>query len=109
MCGANAKRILFSLNCNLHTTYEYVLVAHLKGSFMWMYLSNEMAHKFRIEAVEHMTSKAIHVSQNCAPNIQYPSKSLTTANVITNAATNRSAMANDAKNRFPILRRPRSV
>lgn len=31
-----------------------------------------MAHKFKMDDVEHITSKAIHVSQNSAPNIQYP-------------------------------------
>lgn len=62
-----------------------------------------------MEAVEHITSNAIHVSQNWAPNIQCPSKSLTTAKVITSAATNKSAMANEARNRFPILLKPRSV
>ena len=31
-----------------------------------------MAHKFNIDAVEHMTSNATHVSQNLAPKIQYP-------------------------------------
>lgn len=39
-----------------------------------MYRSNEMAHKFSIDDVEHMTSNAIQVSQNSAPNIQYPAK-----------------------------------
>lgn len=29
-----------------------------------------MAHKFKIDAVEHMTSNATHVSQNLAPKIQ---------------------------------------
>lgn len=37
---------------------------------MWMYRSSEMAHKLRIDAVEHMTSNATHVSQNLAPKIQ---------------------------------------
>lgn len=31
-----------------------------------------MAHKLRIDEVLHMTSNAIQVSQNSAPNIQYP-------------------------------------
>lgn len=35
-----------------------------------MYRSNEIAHKFNIDAVEHITSNATHVSQNLAPNIQ---------------------------------------
>lgn len=43
---------------------------HLNGSFMWMYRSMEMAHRFSMEAVEHITSKATHVSQNWAPNTQ---------------------------------------
>lgn len=60
-------------------------------------------------AVEHMTSKATHVSQNCAPKTQYPRRSFTPANVITREATKRSAMAKEARNRFPIRRRPRSV
>ena len=38
-----------------------------------------------------------------------PNKSLTPANVITSDATNKSAMARDAKNKFPILRKLRSV
>lgn len=38
-----------------------------------------------------------------------PSKSLTPANVITRDATNKSATASDAKNRFPIRRKLRSV
>lgn len=38
-----------------------------------------------------------------------PNISFTPANVITNEATNKSAIANDAKNRLPILRRLRSV
>lgn len=76
---------------------------------MWMYLSKEIAHRFKILAVEHITSKATQVSQNCAPNIQYPSRSLTPAKVITSDATNRSAIAKDARKRLPILRKPRSV
>lgn len=47
-----------------------LLLAYRKGSFMWMYRSNDIAHKFNIEAVEHITSKATHVSQNWAPNTQ---------------------------------------
>lgn len=82
---------------------------YLNGSLMCMYLSSEIAHRFSMEAVEHMTSNAIHVSQNCGPNTQYPSKSFTTANVITSAATNKSAMAKEARKRFPILLSPRSV
>lgn len=106
-----------------------------------------------MDDVEHITSKAIHVSQNLAPNIQYPVESdkrkienedmyillsvmseeyvvkfhkrsiylllnwtrnlpkisLTLANVMTRRDTNKSAIANDAKNRFPILRRLLSV
>lgn len=38
-----------------------------------------------------------------------PSKSFTPANVITKAATNKSAIAKDARNKFPIRRRLRSV
>jgi hypothetical protein len=38
-----------------------------------------------------------------------PRISFTPANVITREATNRSAIANEAKNRFPIRRRLRSV
>lgn len=34
---------------------------------------------------------------------------MTPANVITNDATNKSAMARDAKNKFPIRRKLRSV
>lgn len=72
------------------------------------------------------------MSQNWAPNIQYPNNtiiflfiigfkhkksqnlfspniSFTPANVITNDATNKSAIAKDAKNKFPILRKLRSV
>lgn len=44
--------------------------AYLSGSLMWMYRSSEMAHRFRMEAVEHITSNATHVSQNWAPKIQ---------------------------------------
>lgn len=43
-------------------------------------------------------------------NVSYvPNRSLTPANVITSDATNKSAMANDAKNKFPIRRKLRSV
>lgn len=45
-------------------------IIYLRGSLMWMYRSREMAHKFSIDAVEHMTSKATHVSQNWAPKTQ---------------------------------------
>lgn len=38
-----------------------------------------------------------------------PNISFTPANVITNDATNKSAIAKDAKNKFPILRKLRSV
>lgn len=38
-----------------------------------------------------------------------PSKSLTPAKVITRDATNKSAIASDARNRFPIRRKLRSV
>lgn len=36
-----------------------------------MYRSNDIAHKFKMEAVEHHISKPIHVSQK-SPKIQYP-------------------------------------
>jgi hypothetical protein len=39
---------------------------YLNGSFMWMYRSSEIAHKFKIDAVEQRTSNAIQVSQNLA-------------------------------------------
>ena len=68
-----------------------------------------MTHKFNMLAVEHMTSNAIQVSQNCEPKTQYFNKSFATANVITKLATNKSAMAKLARKRFPIRRRPRSV
>lgn len=42
-------------------------------------------------------------------NVYIPSKSLTPANVITREATNKSAIASDAKNRLPIRRKLRSV
>lgn len=42
-------------------------------------------------------------------NSNLPNKSLTPANVITSDATNRSAIANDARNKFPMRRRLRSV
>jgi hypothetical protein len=38
-----------------------------------------------------------------------PNISLTPANVMTKIDTNKSAIANDAKNKFPILRKLRSV
>lgn len=41
--------------------------------------------------------------------ISIPKISFTPANVITKDATNKSAMANDAKNKLPIRRRLRSV
>lgn len=44
--------------------------SYLNGSFMWMYRSNEIAQRFKIEAVEHITSNATQVSQNWAPNTQ---------------------------------------
>lgn len=50
-----------------------------------------------------MTSKAIQVSQNCSPKIQYPNKSLTPAKVITRHATNMSAIARETMKRLPIL------
>ncbi|CRL01163.1 CLUMA_CG014585, isoform A [Clunio marinus] len=65
-----------------------------------------------MEDVEHITSNAIQVSQNSAPKIQYPYQlpkiSLTLAKVITSSETNKSAMASEAKNRFPIRRKLRS-
>lgn len=50
------------------------VVYYLRGSLIWMYRSSEMAHKFSIDDVEHITSNAIQVSQNSAPNIQYPAR-----------------------------------
>lgn len=41
--------------------------------------------------------------------LNLPNKSLTPAKVITSEATNRSAIANEARKRLPILRRLRSV
>lgn len=82
---------------------------YLSGSFMCIYRSSDIAHKLRIDAVLHITSNAIHVSQKREPNIQYPSRSLKPANVITRHPTNKSAIASDAKNKLPILLNPRSV
>ena len=68
-----------------------------------------MAQRLRMEAVLHMTSKAIQVSQKRGPKIQYPRRSLTPAKVITRHPTKRSAIAKEARNKLPILLRPRSV
>lgn len=76
---------------------------------MCIYRSSDIAQRFKMEAVLHITSKATHVSQKPVPNTQYPSISLTVAKVITRQPTKRSATASEAKNRFPILRNARSV
>lgn len=72
---------------------------------MWIYLSRLMAHRKRIEAVEHMTSNEIQIWQYLSPKGQKPKISLTRAKVITKHATKRSAIASDTTNRFPILRK----
>lgn len=60
-------------------------------------------------------TKRLHIyvgmNQNNQQQQKYtlPKISLTPAKVITNEATNRSAIANDARNKFPILLKLRSV
>lgn len=69
------------------------------------YRSIEMAQRLRMEAVQHMTSKATQMSQNWSPKIQEPCRSLATAKTITKQATKRSLMARETMNKFPTLRR----
>ncbi len=65
------------------------------------YRSIEMAQRLRMEAVQHMTSKATQMSQNRRPNIQKPCRSLATAKTITKQATKRSLMASETMNKLP--------
>lgn len=65
----------------------------------------EMAQRFRMEAVQHMTSNATQMSQNWSPNTHDPCKSLATANTITRQAKNRSLMARETINKFPTFLR----
>lgn len=59
------------VQCSVNSMMVKITVkSYLNGSLIWIYRSNEIAHRLRIEAVEHITSKATHVSQNCAPNTQ---------------------------------------
>ena len=55
-----------------------------------------------------MTSNANQVSHKVEPKHQNP-RSLMAANVITKLDTNKSAIANDAKNKFAVFLNPRSV
>lgn len=65
--------------------------------------------------IEHQISNNLKRNQNKLPQKPIfsvnviPNISLTPANVITNDATNKSAIARDAKNKFPILLKLRSV
>lgn len=59
------------VQCSVDSMMVKITVkSYLNGSLIWIYRSNEIAQRLRIEAVEHITSKATHVSQNCAPNTQ---------------------------------------
>lgn len=61
---------------------------------MAQYLSTLMMHRFRMEAVEHIISKATQMLQN-EPKGQNPAISLTAFQGITKMATNRSDTANE--------------
>ena len=58
---------------------------------MWMYRSREMAHRFTMLAVEHITSDEIHSLQKDSPNI-HESKSFMSAKGITKAVRNMNNM-----------------
>ncbi|EDL37552.1 mCG1046237 [Mus musculus] len=63
-----------------------------------------MIHRFRMEAVEHMMSKATQMSQN-APKGQYPATSATAFQGMTSNATKRSETARDTMKMLVILAR----
>ncbi|EDL99999.1 rCG35929 [Rattus norvegicus] len=63
-----------------------------------------MIHRFRMEAVEHMMSKATQMSQN-VPKGQYPATSATAFQGMTSNATKRSETARDTMKMLVILAR----
>lgn len=67
---------------------------------MLQYLSNEIRHKFIMEAVLKRTSMAECTSHHHAPNSQYPINSFASENGMMIKPRKKSATASDAMNQF---------
>ncbi len=65
-------------------------------------LSKDMAQRLMMLAVEHMTSTAIQALHTVSPIVQR-CRSFTSARGITSAATRRSAMARETRNKLDSL------
>lgn len=81
-----------------------ILRSYRKGLEIAQYLSILIIQRLRIDAVEHMMSKAIQVSQKL-PKIQHPATSDIAFHGITRTATNRSDTANEMTKKLVTLDR----
>lgn len=71
------------------------LTPYSSGFVIAQYRSTEMAHRFKIEAVQESTSNDTQMSQNTVPNFHSSSTSYMRAGGITRTATQRSEMASE--------------
>lgn len=79
-----------------------IFLSYLNGLEMAQYLSTLMTHRFKIEAVEHIISKATQMLQN-DPNGQNPAISATAFQGMTKTATKRSETAKEITKKLVTL------
>lgn len=84
-------------------------VLYLKGLVIAQNLSRAIAHRWRIEAVQHITSQDIHKWQAIGPNLHCLSRSYIIEKGITKEATVMSAVAKLASRRLVMDRRRRNL
>lgn len=74
--------------------FRVIFMGYEKGSVMAQYLSNDITHKFRMEAVENRTSRDRHISHQSSPKNQvFSSTSYNAEKGITAKPTKQSATA----------------
>lgn len=74
---------------------------------MKIYLSRLITHKFKIDALQHMTSKQSQMGQNAGHRTHAPHSTFNMAGGITTRATMRSEKNRDTKKQLEVQRKER--
>lgn len=83
----------------IKATFGVIFLSYLKGLEMAQYLSTLMTQRFKMDAVEHIISKATHILQN-EPKGQKPAISAIAFQGMTSSATRRSDTAKEITKKF---------
>lgn len=89
---------------NISTRSTVLFCAYRIGSVIALYRSSAIAHKFKIDDVQHSTSLVSHILHKCIPNIHRPIIMLATLNGSTSIATVKSATASETIKKFCTIR-----